>query len=472
MPQCQPHDMLGREAHYSRQANFLGKAQAGAFPNTSSRTAIRLSSSLLAVGIFLSGVLVNPLNPSEVSKIIFADLFILSGAILFLLASVDRSGVLSLGIHQNTRAIFLLLGAFLLWVFLSGLVALFVYDQPFGAFVMTVANYSYGAVICVVIVAASAVPGNGRLFILAYVLGVVLVSGFSALAMFAEAPAWVYHGGGRIKSTSQSVNQLAAFVAPALPLALILGLGRSISGWTTVLFVFAAALGILALIGTGSRTAVVLLVVSLLLVVVAALFYWSSKRGLASTILLSCVMVALGLGVLTAEFEDVGSSAIPEFAQTLARPLDRFLAPDTVEGSLGPRYDQIVAVWSNWVDYPVFGIGPGNFKSFSSSVYEVHNTYLGTLIEIGVPGLFFLLLFQASICATALQRSVSQVSLERRIQAFAAFAAFLIVSLYGLGSFGLRQRPFWIQAGFAIGVVNYYWMVSGTLTGRHVRCSA
>lgn len=120
----------------------------------------------------------------------------------------------------------------------------------------------------------------------------------------------------------------------------------------------------------------------------------------------------------------------------------------------------------------MFGIGPGNFKNFSSSTHEVHNTYLGTLIEIGVPGLFFLLLFQATICLAALFMALSRAPMEQRIQAFAVFAAFLIVSLYGLGSFGLRQRPFWVQAGFAIGILNYYWMMSGFPARRYYRCSA
>jgi O-antigen ligase len=461
-----------RGAPLSRKMVLLRDIGVGALTGNAPRKAFRLHAKLLAIGLLFSGVLINPLNPAQTSKIVVADLFFLVGSVLFLLSSINRYGALVLRIHQNTRVIFLILGAFLFWVFLSGLIAMFVYDQPLGKFVLTFANYSYGALICIVIVSATAMPGNARLFIIAYTLGVVFVSSFSALAMFAEAPAWVYHGGGRIKSTSQSVNQLAAFVAPAIPLVLILGLGRSVSKSTTLVFLFAGALASIALIGTGSRTALVLLVVSLLLVVLAALLYWPSKSGLASAILLSCIATALGLVVLIAEFKEVGSSAIPSFAQALARPLDRFLSPDTVEAGLGPRYDQIVAVWSNWVNHPVFGIGPGNFKSFSSSDFEVHNTYLGTLVEIGVPGLIFLLLFQAAICVAALVKSFSPGPIEERIQAFAVFSAFLIVSLYGFGSFGLRQRPFWIQAGFAIGILNHYWMVSGLSTTRYARCSA
>jgi O-antigen ligase len=427
---------------------------------------------LLALGVFISGVLINPLNPARVSKLVAADLFIVTGSLLLLLSSINKYGALELRIHPKTQKIFLVLGMFIFWTFLSGLFAMFAYNQSFDKLIMTIANYSYGALTCFFLVVSSAKMANARLFIFAYASGVILVGSFSAMAIFGDAPAWAYHGGGRIKSTSQSVNQLAAFVAPAIPLVLIFCLGRSVTKTSTLFFLFSSGLAVLALIGTGSRTALVLLVVSLLLVGIAALLFWPSKAGFASVILASCAAAALGLVVLIVAFTEAGSNALPGFAQTLARPLDRFLSPDTVEAGLGPRYDQIVAVWSNWVNHVAFGIGPGNFKNFTSSTFEVHNTYLGTLIEIGVPGLLFLLLFQLSICVCALFRSLGRAPMEQRIQAFAVFAAFLIVSLYGLGSFGLRQRPFWIQAGFAIGILNYYWLASSSSSGRSIRCSA
>ncbi len=454
------YDLVNRTAPTNTRSNTLRPVLRGAQAKTEHEFFIGISAKLLAIGIFLSGVLINPMNPAAVSKIIAADLFFLAGITLLLLASIKKSGILELRLHRNTHWFFQILAAFLMWVFLSGVVSIFVYDQRFGRFVQTFANYSYGAVICFAIVAASAFPGHLRMFLVAFILGVVLVSSFSALAMFAEAPAWVYHGGGRIKSTSQSVNQLAAFVAPAIPLALIFSLGRSASRKTTLFFFFASALAVIALIGTGSRTALVLLVVSLMLVLLGTLLFFASKVRLATTMLLFCVMATLALGSVIAAFKESGSSALPVLAQGLARPLDRFLNPDTVEAGLGPRYEQIVAVTSNWVNYPAFGIGPGNFKNYSSSTFEVHNTYLGTLIEIGVPGLIFLLLFQATICIAALKRALSRLAMDQRIQAFAVFSAFLIVCLYGMGSFGLRQRPFWVQAGFAIGVLNYHWLMA------------
>ncbi|MEO0524811.1 MAG: O-antigen ligase family protein [Pseudomonadota bacterium] len=426
---------------------------------------------LLAFGVFLSGVLINPMNPERINKIVAADLFLVTGSLLFFLSSIDKYGIFSLKVHPNTRAIFLVLGAFLLWIFLSGVVATFVYEQPFGVFTQTLANYSYGAVICFVLVAASANPANARLFIIAYALGVVLVASFSAWAMFGEAPGWAYHGGGRIKSTTQSVNQLAAFVAPAIPLLLILSLGRAVSNSTTIFFLFTAGLASLSLFGTGSRTALALFVVSLCIVALAAILFRHSRSGLAFLILGSCVAVTIGLVVLVIAFLEFGASALPSYLPSLARPLDRFLSPDSVEVSLGPRYDQLVAVSSRWVDYPIFGVGPGNFKSFMGSDFEVHNTYLGTLMETGAPSLLLLLFFQMLVCIIALQVTIGHNEIDLRIRAFALASAFLIVSLYGMGSFGLRQRPFWIQAGFAIGVLNHYWLTLGIPQKRAIRCS-
>ncbi|MFW8596395.1 O-antigen ligase family protein [Cribrihabitans neustonicus] len=431
------------------------------------RDAIGLGTGIFAAGIFLSGVLINPLNPAQEIRIVAADLCFLLGTFLFLLTSTSKQGVLRLRLHPNTRAILLVLGAFLLWAFLSGVVATYLYDQPMRKLFQTIANYSYGAVLCAVTIAASAGARSFRLFLNAYAAGVVLVSSFSVLAVFAEAPDWVYHGGGRIKSTSQSVNQLAAFVAPALPLFLILCLRASVSRATTLAYFTIVGFAAVALAGTGSRTALVLALVSFLLVVLAALMFWASRPGFAAVILASCAALVLGFALLVIAFLEAGASALPGFLETLARPLDRFLNPSTLEDGLGPRYEQMVLVWRGWVDHPFFGVGPGNFKSYTVSDFEVHNTYLGTLIETGVPGLLLLLLFQAAIMLMALKCAFGPGPGARRIQAFALFAAFLIVSLYGLGSFGLRQRPFWILAGLALSVLNRHWLGPGCFSGPY-----
>ncbi|MFW8637303.1 O-antigen ligase family protein [Cribrihabitans pelagius] len=437
----------------------------------SPRAAIGLGTGIFAAGIFLSGVLINPLNPAQEIRIVAADLCFLLGTFLFLLTSTSKEGVLRLRLHPNTRAVLLILGCFLLWGFMSGVVATYLYDQPVRKLAETIANYSYGAILCIVAAAASAHARNYRLFLNAYAVGVVLVSSFSVLAVFAEAPDWVYHGGGRIKSTSRSVNQLAAFVAPAVPLFLILCLRASASKAATLFYLTTVGFAAMALAGTGSRTALVLALVSFLLVVLAALMFGTSRTGFAAVILVSCGALVLGFAFLVIAFIEAGASALPTYLQTLARPLDRFLNPSTLEEGLGPRYDQILIVWRGWVEHPFFGVGPGNFKTYTVSNFEVHNTYLGTLIETGVPGLLLLLLFQAAIMFLALKCAFGRGPSEQRIAAFALFSAFLVVSLYGLGSFGLRQRPFWILAGLALSVLNQHWMGAGRSYGRTVQCS-
>lgn len=430
-----------------------------------------LGAGLFAAGVLLSGVLINPLNPYQHIRIVAADLFFLLGTVLILLRATSRGGVLRLQLHPNSRAILLLLGCFLFWAVLSGVVATYLYDQPFKKLLETIANYAYGAVLCAVTAAAAASPRSFRLFLNAYAAGVMLVSAFSVLAVFGEAPDWVYHGGGRIKSTSQSVNQLAAFVAPAVPLFLILSLRASASRGMVLFYLAAVGFAAVALAGTGSRTALVLTLVSFGLVVLAALLFWPSRPGFAAVILGGCAAAVLGFALLVLAFLESGASALPEHLQTLARPLERFFTPSTLEDGLGPRYEQMVLVWQGWVDHPFFGVGPGNFKTFTLSDFEVHNTYLGILIETGVPGLLLLLLFQAALLLTALKCALGRGSSEARILAFALFAAFLVVSLYGLGSFGLRQRPFWILAGLALSALNHHWLHTGGLHRRELPCS-
>ena len=51
----------------------------------SHRVPIGLGAGFFAAGIFLSGVLINPLNPDQHIRIVAADLFFLLGTFLFLL---------------------------------------------------------------------------------------------------------------------------------------------------------------------------------------------------------------------------------------------------------------------------------------------------------------------------------------------------------------------------------------------------
>lgn len=432
----------------------------------------RLGAISVAVGVMFSGVLINPFNPQQTTKLVFADLFLIFGIGLFLLSSINRHGVMTLKLHLRTQGVLLVLGTFLVWMFLSGVIAVFRYDQPMSALFVTVGNYLYGGVIAVAIAAISAEARHSQLLILAYAIGVALVAVFSAMAMFGQAPDWAYHGGGRIKSTSQSVNQLAAFVAPAVPLLLILSLRAATTRLHTVVYIAITVLAVIALLGTGSRTALALLVFSALLTLMATVLFWNSRSLFAATVVGSATVAGGALIFIANAFTAGGSGVLPASLQALARPLERFISPNSIEAGLGPRYDQIMAVWNNWTEHPVFGVGPGNFKKFMYSEYEVHNTYLGTLIEVGVPGLLLLLLFQVLIFLMAIRVSFGTHPGDRRILVFGLAAAFLIVCLYGLGSFGLRQRPFWILAGLALGAMNWVWLHPEPRNRTQVLCLA
>ncbi|MCV6592316.1 MAG: O-antigen ligase family protein [Silicimonas sp.] len=424
---------------------------------------------IFALGVMLSGVLIFPLDPAGDGRIVPADLFFVTGAVLFLLSSISPSGILTLKLHSRARGVLSVLGLFLLWVALSGVVATFFYRQPLGAFAGTLANYLYGASLTVIIAVACADPRHMRLLLWAYAAAVTIVSVFSVLAMFGTAPDWAYHGGGRIKSTSRSVNQLAAYVAPAIPLFTILCLSRSVRFPTMIVYVTVVGLALLALLGTGSRTALALLLISVLLVVLAAIMLWSSKSAMATAILAASAAGGTGFLLMVLAFWETGMRDLPPQFQALARPLERLLTSSSIETGLGPRYDQITAVWSDWVNHPLFGVGPGNFKSYAESIYEVHNTYLGTLMEVGVPGLLCLVLFQLAILILLAGTVLRNRSAETRVLAFAMGAAFLIVCLYGMGSFGLRQRPFWIIAGLALGTLNAQWLKIAVFTRRRAQ---
>lgn len=85
--------------------------------------------------------------------------------------------------------------------------------------------------------------------------------------------------------------------------------------------------------------------------------------------------------------------------------------------------------------------------------HSVHSTYLGVLIEIGFVGL--LLLLALVLLVTRGYRFARQVDDGGRSLMMAmAVIAMIAVCLYGIATFGLRQRIFWLMAGMLLAAVN------------------
>ena len=409
---------------------------------------------LLAIGVFFSGVLVDPRNPERVTKLVLADAFLVSGATLYLLSLTNRHGVFVIPISAIIRLPVAILIAFIFWIFLSATIANLFHGAEAKESIQTFSNYVYGAVIFFVVAASSASDRNINLLINAYLLGVMLVAGISVFAMFGMGPEWAHHGAGRIKSTTQSVNQLSAHVAPGIPLALILCLRRRTPWRKTFLYMAIVALSLLALVATGSRTALALAIFSAVPIIVAYALFFRQRISIALAGAMAVIAALLGLAYLVAVFLTQGVMGLPEPFKILARPLGMVSDQAAALKGLAPRLDQTIVVWRNWAETPVFGVGPGNFKNYFSHYHEVHNSYFATLIEAGVPAILLLLSFISVILYRSYFSSVQHRLDPRSVTLFAAATGFLSVTLYGMGSFGLRQRPFWILAGFAVGALN------------------
>lgn len=409
---------------------------------------------LLTVGVFLSGILIDPRDPDRVTKLVLADAFLVSGAALYLFGATNRQGVLIIPLSGRTQQLAAILAAFLIWLFVSAMIATLFHGADLRVSVQTLSNYLYGGVIFVIVAAvASSAKGIERLTN-AYLLGVLLVSGISVLAMFGIGPDWAHHGAGRIKSTTQSVNQLAAQVAPAVPLALVLCIRRTTTWPAIALYLFVAGLSVLALVATGSRTALALAILSAVPVCVAFTVFYRQKVTMAAGGAQVVFAALLGLIYLASVYVRQGVAGLPDPFKILARPFEMVLNETAAIKGLAPRLDQTLIVWRNWFETPIFGVGPGNFKQYFSYYHEVHNSYFATLIEGGVPALVLLLSFILLMLYRVYTGALTNRLNARSVLLFATGTAFLTVAIYGFGSFGLRQRPFWILAGLAAGAVN------------------
>jgi O-antigen ligase len=122
---------------------------------------------------------------------------------------------------------------------------------------------------------------------------------------------------------------------------------------------------------------------------------------------------------------------------------------DDLLEAMGPRGTQIAIVQQNWYKSPIFGFGPDAFKDRFNYHLEVHNTYLGLLIQHGILGLACILGVLGIIAYSLLKRIFEEPDWERRQFLIGLLAALAMLYLYGMFTFGLRQRIFWVVLGLA-----------------------
>jgi hypothetical protein len=113
------------------------------------------------------------------------------------------------------------------------------------------------------------------------------------------------------------------------------------------------------------------------------------------------------------------------------------------------RVDQTTFVLGNFDAYAAVGIGP-KMVGVRYGMEEIHNTYLGVMLETGVPGL---VLFMTCVALVLMQGRWAMrrcgPDLERALIR-ALVLGFLLLLFYQFTMYGLRQRNLWMMMGLII----------------------
>ena len=412
----------------------------------------RLAMGLLFCATFLSAITLTPELPGVGTKLIAADIFFGLFLLLTLVAAVGSKRI-GAPLSGQQRLCLWLFAAFIFGLMLSLTLVGVPSGSSFGIGVLTTANYIYGMAIAVALIYWAVRFRDMETIAFAIVAGTFLVSFVAALALLGLAPAWATSG-YRISSTMLTTNQVQSYVAPGMALATTFFITDRARPAMRALALVTIILGMVALLATGSRSSFIFLILLLAFFAVRVIF----SRLTSVWLKLGVISISLGIGLATVALIGAvvtfGRTALPEGPMRVAaRPIIEFVEmgeqQDTLE-SLGPRGKQIALVEQHWWESPVIGYGPDALRQYFDHRHEVHNTYLGILIDQGLVGLALLMAILV-VSAVGLLRRVQSLPNPQAAQfLLGVLMALVMIYLYGLFTFGLRQRIFWLVQGLAI----------------------
>jgi O-antigen ligase len=290
----------------------------------------------------------------------------------------------------------------------------------------------------------------------AWLAAAFVVSAIGVLAVFGAAPDWAYDDFTlRVSSTLKFENQIPSFLLPILPAAVVLAVSRP-QRLRRRLFLIAVALsGIGTIAMTGSRAG--LLMVALFLAGVLWIAASEGNRPRIHATLITAtfaILAAMQIGISSyalATYE--GEYALGETPPWQRPTVTLYEWATNRGGDLstidGTRVVQTSFVFSQIADHAVFGIGP-KMVGPRFRMEEIHNTYLGVLIEFGLFGTALFLGMIGLVLHTG-WRAMSryQGDLERAIIR-ALLVGLALLLFYQFTMFGLRQRNIWILMGLIV----------------------
>ena len=249
----------------------------------------------------------------------------------------------------------------------------------------------------------------------------ILYCQVAAVAVIAVIAVFKFrHAGGRLEGVLNgnysNPNDFALTVVIALPICLAFML-CSRSKVAKIAWLGCIGTMTYAVVLTASRGGILAFSVAM---IVALWFFAIKGRHRYLLVILGC------FAILALVF---GGHQLRERYEAISNPQ----ADQSANGSAEQREALLTKSIEATFKYPIFGLGPGNFNSYSGSWHVTHNTYTQMSSETGLPG--FILYMMILWCAGKNLRQARR--LTRREDELALFTGAIQASLAGflVGSF-------------------------------------
>lgn len=282
-------------------------------------------------------------------------------------------------------------------------------------------------------------------------LGAVLACLWAALQFWFDWP--FFAQGPNPASTFVNRNFFAEFVVCTLPFSVLL-LTRVQDKTSVFLLTFSLAFNVVALLMTGTRSALIGLLVLTLLLPTIALRYrqqwasrgWRAVHGMGLASLFAATIFSLGSLPTHNPKLIKESGASNALDRGFSRTLSIAQSDEYKKGSFSVRARMWLSTTRMIAAHPLAGVGPGAwevqiplFQESDSQLetdYYAHNEPLQLLAEYGLVGWLFLLLLMAYLCWAAFKTWTdrSPLGLQEapiRAMALTSMLVFLLVSNAG-----------------------------------------
>ncbi|WP_163560674.1 hypothetical protein [Halomonas sp. NO4] len=313
-------------------------------------------------------------------------------------------------------------------------------------------NIVYVAMIMATVILLVQKPEQWKGCLMGWLLGAAVVVLVGLWAMSGSAPAWTYDEfSGRISSTLKFENQVPSYLVPIMLIAMVWSALSTTSMWFRILLLLLIAGMVIILVGTGSRTALILVVLSVLCLVVMLLLKNSNTSllsGYLSLAIIGCsvslfLYIAAALAMYDGHYS-LGST--PSWQRPVV-----MIFESSQSGVLDTtRNRQAEVIVANAGEDFFIGNGP-KLSGAKYRMDEVHNTYAGVFFETGAFGILALFAFFATVIYNGFRESRSSAL---NLLLWASVVAFMLLLIYGMTMYGLRQRTLWLMCGLLVSIPN------------------